>query len=338
MTIQIESGGLFNVTASTGTFGAEDALLDVVNAAGGTMRVNTSGRAAFFGNYRTAGTTTIERGTLSVAGTAEQNGGAARFLFPSKFANGVKNPNQSTITVTGSYGLYIHDGVIAGTGTVNANLFLGWSQASEPNTNPIISPGGGGETGTIVINGVFQMFSGRWDIEIVDNAGGRSEYDKIIVSQYAAFTGGLAARTRAAIVTLWPVRELIPAGTKFNFLTTGQATQGYEAPYLYKAIDPKFGSWEFGLDAGPGDNPKKYWIKPLQDIDPKKGKVGGLLFRDNGAVAGVFEPGVESVLSGRTVRLFDETGTTQLASTTTDSNGEYLFDDLTAGTYVVAFD
>ncbi len=48
-------------------------------------------------------------------------------------------------------------------------------------------------------------------------------------------------------------------------------------------------------------------------------------------------PSAEPGVAGVTVQLMDSTGSTVLASTTTDSSGFYLFDNLVAGTYSVRF-
>jgi len=95
--------------------------------------------------------------------------------------------------------------------------------------------------------------------------------------------------------------------------------------------------WQYGTSEGPNDTPQQYWVTPPDVVPVALGKAGGFLWKDNGALAGVFEPGVEQKLAGVTVRLFDEAGTTQLATTTTDANGAYEFDDLAAGIYVAEF-
>ncbi|NLC96642.1 MAG: Cna B-type domain-containing protein [Erysipelotrichaceae bacterium] len=45
----------------------------------------------------------------------------------------------------------------------------------------------------------------------------------------------------------------------------------------------------------------------------------------------------EPVLEGVIVELYDKTGTTKIAETTTDKNGKYIFDELEAGEYKVKF-
>ncbi|MEI2420072.1 SdrD B-like domain-containing protein, partial [Arthrospira platensis SPKY2] len=63
------------------------------------------------------------------------------------------------------------------------------------------------------------------------------------------------------------------------------------------------------------------------------GKIGDTIWRDwNGD--GVQDPGEEGI-AGVTVRLFAADGVTELASTTTDANGNYFFPGLEAATYVV---
>lgn len=64
------------------------------------------------------------------------------------------------------------------------------------------------------------------------------------------------------------------------------------------------------------------------------GSIGDTVFLDlNGDGIQDGEPG----LAGVTVQLMDSTGTTVLAQTTTNGSGQYLFDNLMAGTYTVKF-
>ncbi len=66
------------------------------------------------------------------------------------------------------------------------------------------------------------------------------------------------------------------------------------------------------------------------------GKIGDFIWRDwNGD--GVQDPAEEGI-AGVTVELYDSTGTTLLATTTTDANGLYYFNGVTAGTYMVMVD
>ncbi|MCC6627374.1 MAG: carboxypeptidase regulatory-like domain-containing protein, partial [Chloroflexi bacterium] len=67
--------------------------------------------------------------------------------------------------------------------------------------------------------------------------------------------------------------------------------------------------------------------------------LGNRVWLDSGAGGGVADNGVqdgtEPGVSGVTVRLYNGSGTTLLATTTTDANGHYRFDKLPAGNYVV---
>ncbi len=63
-----------------------------------------------------------------------------------------------------------------------------------------------------------------------------------------------------------------------------------------------------------------------------KGLIGDTIFLDRDG-SGTFDPG--EGIEGVTVELYDSTGTTLLATTTTDENGNYYFPNLPAGTYVV---
>ncbi len=68
--------------------------------------------------------------------------------------------------------------------------------------------------------------------------------------------------------------------------------------------------------------------------------LGNRVWRDDGTGAGGnanngFQDGTEPGIAGVTVRLFDGTGNTLIATTTTDANGYYRFDSLVPGTYIV---
>lgn len=65
----------------------------------------------------------------------------------------------------------------------------------------------------------------------------------------------------------------------------------------------------------------------------RKFSIGNVVFNDtnNNGSQGTGEAGI----GGVTVRLLDSTGTTQIATTTTDGQGRYLFTNLVAGDYIV---
>ncbi|MFQ8433596.1 SdrD B-like domain-containing protein [Amaricoccus sp. W119] len=70
-------------------------------------------------------------------------------------------------------------------------------------------------------------------------------------------------------------------------------------------------------------------------LDQGTASIGDTVWLDDNGT-GTFDPG-ESGMSGITVDLLDSAGNV-LATTQTDSNGRYLFEDLTAGDYRVRFD
>lgn len=70
--------------------------------------------------------------------------------------------------------------------------------------------------------------------------------------------------------------------------------------------------------------------------DPNKASLGDKVFYDANN-DGIQDPG-EAGVPGVTVYLYDATGTTILDSTTTDALGNYVFNDLDAGDYVVGFE
>ena len=62
--------------------------------------------------------------------------------------------------------------------------------------------------------------------------------------------------------------------------------------------------------------------------------IGGTVFRDQTKNGG-YDAGTDTPLAAVTVGLYDSTGTVPLATTTTGSDGNYLFSNLPVGTYVV---
>lgn len=62
--------------------------------------------------------------------------------------------------------------------------------------------------------------------------------------------------------------------------------------------------------------------------------LGSLVYRDEN-INGTYDSGTDTPLAGVTVELLSGDGSTVLATTTTDVNGEYRFDDLPEGDYIV---
>ena len=80
-------------------------------------------------------------------------------------------------------------------------------------------------------------------------------------------------------------------------------------------------------------SPGRLTTGSLACVQVAGGLIGDTIWRDwNGN--GVQDPGEEGI-AGVTVKLYDSTGTTLLATTTTGANGRYYFPGLVAGTYVV---
>jgi VCBS repeat-containing protein len=331
--IHVYSGGVFNIKAAGTTFGlpvggasADPNLLTVQNE--GTVTLDSAGTATLVANYETSGITELDAGTLAISGTAEQNN-------PLSGTSWFKILNGSTIATPF---LGIRDGAIIGNGRVDGNLILGRDPAA---TNysfslPTIAPGGGGgNIGTIVVTQNFHMYNGRMEIEIAgppDPAPGSPQpFDRIQVGGYASFAFPSQAFQSQRLLegVLLPVHQRIDATTNIPFLTYTSRTDDFTSVTL-----PSGGTWISDK------NNTSYWFRlptPNLDILAAPGRLRGRVFRDDGAVAGAFESGTEDPLVGVTVKLRDATGATVLATTTTDSEGLYGFDDLDPGVYVVEF-
>lgn len=191
--IYIVNCGTFVITAGQ-TWGAVQvttpSYFQVYN--NGIVASGPNGTATIKGDYFTSGTTRISSGTLEIQGRAEQTSGTFELR------------NGSTVTVGGpDVALRIYDGSIIGTGTVNANLTLGYDGACPPPWGGTISPGidTGVQSsdpnsvtrgiGTLTIVGEFQIFAGTMVIDV--NASG--QFDKVVVQgKYAAVTGTLSMR------------------------------------------------------------------------------------------------------------------------------------------------
>jgi hypothetical protein len=330
--IRIRSDGEFRIETPTGThqFGDSAAVPDanrllVVNDAGGKVVLNSPGTAVLLANYHTYGTTILQQGTLTISGAAEQAGLGSSFqLF-----------NNSTIALTGSGGnLGIRNGKIVGSGTVQGSLGLGNAPGGDA-TTPIISPGSEGDRiGTITVTANFQMFSGEMHIEI----RGPNDHDKIVVGGYAAMhqvtaPGQPATAGGKVVGNLLEKHAFIPAmmngqPTKLKFLT--RANNPSNSDFVAKDKPVPATAWDYDIDA------TNAWFTPLQDVQAVAGNIGGKLWLDNGAVAGVREAG-EGGMAGVEVRLLDAGGN-QLADAVADANGNFAFENLAAGIFLVEFD
>ncbi len=106
-----------------------------------------------------------------------------------------------------------------------------------------------------------------------------------------------------------------------------------EVPGNGPGSSPRHGLYNLAKLDKTGDN-----IPDLEDDacgDLPKGSIGDFVWEDKNAngIQDPGEPGIFNVL----VRLFNGSGTTQLASIQTGLNGEYLFSDLNPGVYLVKF-
>jgi|GEM_PF-4755030 len=329
--INILSGGEFDINAVDKTWGlplngaANPALLSIVN--NGKVVLNSqvnqfvSGTAYLFANYTTNGTTELQDGTLLIQGTAEQLGANAQFRIL----------NNSVLRVAG-FGL--RNGSLIGNGTIEGNLVMGYSGAGQPNTTPVLSPGGGNAAGTITVMGNFHLFSGELQIEIWGPKS--NQYDRLVIVDPGNGGGNAAivwandGRTRKVFGRLMPSHYEIPAGTQISFMT--YVTANGMNSFAQMPFDPQDGSWSNDRDG------THYWFMPINTVKAHTEEFGGLLWQGPDAQANTFVPGVDTPIAGGIVNLFDATGTTLIASTTTDANGQYEFDNLDPGPYLVQFD
>jgi len=151
----------------------------------GTVIVDAFGNVGIIGDYTNGNLTRIDMGTLIIYAKARQVSG----VFEIRDNASVKVSNTS------DNALRIERGTIAGQGTIDANLTLGFDPLIYPvgqrQTDAKISPSGGPdapEIGTLTIVHAFQIFDGTMAIDV--NAAGL--FDKVIVQgQYAALAGTL---------------------------------------------------------------------------------------------------------------------------------------------------
>jgi VCBS repeat-containing protein len=344
--IHVNTGGEFTIKAGGSTLGlpildraADPNRLSVENEFGGLvlLKANAPGTAKIVGHYTTFGTTRLEVGILELAGRAEQTNSNSSSPSSFEILGGTTVRLLDPNAVLG-----IRDGQIIGHGTVDGSLQLGnnpgasgFNPQQHGTTYPVIAPGGGKTTdgktvypavGQIDVTGEFQMFRSLMDIHI--GGPGVGDYDRVVVAGLTVLRttvngvvyGGDARRALLA------ANKAIEANTEIEFLHYGSRTNDFVTITL-----------PAGWDAN--KNTTKYWFKsPNVLIPANTGKVQGRLFRDDGAVAGAFESGTEDPMVGVAVNLRDATGATVLDTTTTDANGEYEFDGLDPGVYLVEFD
>ena len=208
--VTIMSGGEFNISANNFAWGmntpTDPAYFGIHNAGLVTSTHDTT----IIGNYDTTGTTRLESGgTLSIFGLAEQTSGTFELR------------DNSTIRVGGpDVALRIYGGMIAGNGTVDANLTLcydsycvqGGSTISpgidivpaSPGAAPIVRG-----VGTITVKGNFQMFGGDLTIDIAADGS----YDQVLVQGKATLSGSLLVRNDDKYKPM--------QAASLNFLTAG---------------------------------------------------------------------------------------------------------------------
>ena len=141
----------------------------------------------------------------------------------------------------------------------------------------------------------------------------------------------LTALPAAATTTAAPRQPTAPDG-HFKFIVPpGPCTVSYVTtdPDIPATLGDTTTPTSYSFTAEAGED----WHPSFDFGVDHKGKVGDTVWNDlaNPGVQDAGEPG----LAGVTVRLYDSTGTTLLATTVTDSQGKYLFQGLPDGTYQV---
>lgn len=321
--IAIAPGGKFNVTAGDRTFGATTGGLPVKpdhlrieNQIDGKFLFHSPSLATFGAHYASTGDTILTSGVMAINGRVEQSHQDSSFQLL----------NNTTIAlVSTSSTLGIRDGKIIGSGTVQGNLEMGNGPGGAA-TTPIISPGDElSRIGLLSVTLNFKMFSGVQHIEI---AGGNNEdgtiNDRIAVTQAVTLSG--AGPGGQVVGNLLGAHGKIKANTEFTFMT--YASRNGDFVSITPPLTFTHGNTETV-------NPMRYWFKsPGYEIAETKAKVRGKVWNDiNGPLRGVrevFEFDVPNV----TVRLLDAAGVNEVAATTTDANGNYLFENIAAGIYV----
>jgi hypothetical protein len=331
--IHVYQGGSFNIAAAEKSMGSQVSntppIFHVVND--GMVTVNVPGSwAKIVGNYTNKGTTQLkETSTLQLAHAAKQE---ANINASFQLLTG------STVALTAAGGtLDIRAGHIAGTGTVQGSLTIGTAPGQGQQLTAWISPGSVVGTNGVTINighinvtGNFHMFGGEMHIQV--EGPNQDQYDRITVAGYAALgtpasSGGTSGGTLVGI--LLPVRAQIPANPdpKMTFLTYGSR----DGDFYHKSLALLGPLWTSDKDA------TTYWLIPNAIVEAALGVIRGVLWKDLGPQAGVFEPGVEDRFANVGVELRDHTGNTVLASTTSNASGEYQFTNLSAGLYFIKF-
>jgi hypothetical protein len=211
---------------------------------------------------------------------------------------------------TGEDNLTVDMGIVPATGTNSVGNFV-WNDTNADGLQTVGEPGVAGVTVSLYTNGADGLPGTADDVLVAvtttDNAGAYS------------FVGLADGNYNIGIGNL-------PAGAKLTTQTTGTATGSDVDAASGRtgtiALDPTsvsaIGINNADIDAG---------------ITSTTAALGNKIFDDlNGdGIQNAGEPGV----SGVQVILYAADGVTVLSSTITDANGNYLFANLTAGTYVV---
>jgi VCBS repeat-containing protein len=320
--IQVEQGGKFNVSVSTsGTWGNDPTHLSVTSIKG-QLLVGIGVTATINGNYTSVdGETKVWGGTLRLGGTAVQAGKDSSFQLIA----------EGKVILSSQGGtLNICDGQIIGSGTVQGSLILGndpavagYDPATNGITKPVISPGNNNvRIGSIKVVGNFRMFSGEMHIEIKSG----NVYDVVAVTGTTVLRGAGPGGTVEG--NLLDANEEIDPANFIFFLTRG-VNPNVNTDFQTKILPKPQANWEYGIAADMA------WFKPKVVIEEKKGKVGGNVWLDNGALAGVREAG-EGAPPGVGVQLLDEAGN-PVAAAVADAAGAFLFDNVPAGIFFVQF-
>jgi len=230
------------------------------------------------------------------------------------------NNNLVATTVTDVNGDYSFTNIGPGTYTVQEKLQTGWIQTApaSPGTYAITATSGQDSTGLLFGNYQLVTYSGTvyndlngsgviapgdpglpgWTVELLDSQG------NILATTTSAFDGSYAFANRTYGV--YTIEEVTPSGW---YQTEPQN------PFVY-TVTATSGASHSGLNFG-----------NFQAVN-----VTGEVYNDlNGN--GNLDPG-EPGLLGWTVLLLDPAGNT-VASTTSDANGDYEFDNLFPGTFTV---
>ncbi len=196
-----------------------------------------------------------------------------------------------------------------------------WLDANANAIGPADTPGGADATEKGIAGVTVEL------IRDVDNSGTWNAGDVIIATTitdatgYYLFNGVPVADGTGSDDYLVYVSD---TNAVLNWLTPTYDNNGIATPNISRVQDL----------APAGDMNQDFGYTPRTQTTTR-GMIGDTIFLDRDG-GNDYDPG--EGIEGVTVRLYDSTGTTILAVTTTDENGNYWFPNLPAGTYVVKVD